>query len=139
VTLINALHSAPEGIAIGVAMLISLPFGVFMALAIGVHNIPEATILCAIHTSRGVRLAEAAGLSVAANALQALLAVFTFAVVGAAPALLPWALGFAVGALVYLVMVELLPESYGQAGHTTIALVTVVSMGIVVLLGGLAP
>jgi zinc transporter ZupT len=50
-----------------------------------------------------------------------------------------WALGFAVGSLVYLVMVQLLPESYRQAGQTTIALVTIVSMGIVVLLGGAAP
>ena len=32
-------------------------------------------------------------------------------------------------------MVELLPESYAQAGHTSIALVTLVAMGIVVALG----
>ena len=52
------------------------------------------------------------------------------------PLLLPWALGFAMGALVYLVMVEPLPESYRQAGNTSIALVTSVAMGIVVLLNG---
>jgi zinc transporter ZupT len=50
---------------------------------------------------------------------------------------LPWALGFAVGGLIYLVMAELLPECYRQAGRRTIALVTIVAMGIVVLLGGL--
>jgi zinc transporter ZupT len=43
-------------------------------------------------------------------------------------------LGFAAGALVYLVMAELLPECYRQAGPTSIALVTIVAMGIVVLL-----
>ena len=52
------------------------------------------------------------------------------------PVVLPWALGFAVGALTYLVLVELLPESYRQAGHTSIALVALVAMGIVVLLRG---
>jgi hypothetical protein len=40
-----------------------------------------------------------------------------------------------VGSLIYLVLVELLPESYYQAGHTTIAVVTLVAMGIVVALG----
>ena len=46
-------------------------------------------------------------------------------------------IGFAVGSLIYLVLAELLPESYRQAGHTSIALVTLITMGIVVGLGGL--
>ena len=135
VTLVNALHSAAEGVAIGAAMIVSLPFGIFMALAIAVHNIPEATVLSAILTARGVRVRDAGGLAVATKVSQVLLAIVTFAVVGAAPTVLPWVLGFAVGALIYLVMVELLPESYRQAGSTTIALVTIVAMGMVVLLG----
>ena len=138
VVLVNTLHSAPEGVAIGAAMAVSIPFGIFVALAMAVHNVPEATVLSAILRSRGLRLAEAAGLGVMTNATQVLLAVVTFAVVGAAPGLLPWAIGFAVGALIYLVMAELLPECYREAGHTTIALVTLLAMGIVVFLGGLS-
>jgi zinc transporter, ZIP family len=65
---------------------------------------------------------------------QILLAIVVFALASAAPSLLPWALGFAVGALVYLVMAELLPECYRQAGRTSIAVVTFVAMGIVILL-----
>lgn len=137
VLLVNTLHSAPEGVAIGTAMAVSLPFGIFVALAMAVHNIPEATALSAILRARGVRLDNAAGLSIVTNITQILLAIVTFAIVSAVPGTLPWALGFAVGALIYLVMAELLPESYRQAGHTTIALVTIVAMGIVVLLGGL--
>ena len=38
------------------------------------------------------------------------------------------------GALLYLIMAELLPHCYRQAGHTSIALVTILAMGIVVLL-----
>jgi zinc transporter ZupT len=64
------------------------------------------------------------------------MAIVVFALIGAAPGLLPWALGFAAGSLVYLVMAELLPQCYRQAGHTSIALVTIVAMGIVILLGG---
>jgi zinc transporter ZupT len=135
VLLVNALHSAAEGVAIGAAMVVSLPFGAFVALAIAVHNVPEATVLVAVLTSRGVRLWEAAGITVVANVGQILLAVVVYAVAVAAPAVLPWALGFAVGALFHLVMLELLPESYRASGATGIAVVTLVAMGIVVLLG----
>ena len=136
VILVNTLHSAHEGVAIGAAMAVSLPFGILMALALAVHNIPEATIQSSIVMNRGVRLRDAAALAVATNASQVLLAVVSFALIAAAPAVLPWAVGFAVGALIYLVMVELLVESYREAGHTSIALLTVVAMGMVVLLLG---
>ncbi|MFQ5946992.1 MAG: ZIP family metal transporter, partial [Anaerolineae bacterium] len=136
VVLLNSLHSASEGVAIGVAMVVSLELGIFMALALAVHNIPEATTLCAVLRSRGVRLGDAVGLAVTTNVSQVLLAVITFAIVSAAPAVLSWSLGFAIGALIYLVMVDLLPESYRRAGHTSIALLTSVAMGVVVLLKG---
>lgn len=136
VMLVNSLHSAYEGVAIGAAMLVSLPFGISMALALAVHNIPEAMALTAILSKRGVRLPHAAGLAVATNVNQILLSVVVFVVVEALPVLLPWAIGFAVGALIYLLLVELLPEAYRQAGRTSIALVTLVAMGIVVALGG---
>lgn len=136
VVLVNTLHSAYEGVAIGVAMLVSLPFGISMVAALAIHNIPEAMILTAIVAGRGVSLPGAAVLAIATNLSQVLLAIVTFAVVGALPALLPWAVGFAAGALIYLTLAELLPESYREAGHTSIALVTLIAMGIVVALGG---
>jgi ZIP family zinc transporter len=136
--LVNTLHSAPEGVAIGVAMAGSVPFGLFMALALAVHNVPEATVLSAILRGRGVGFAAASALGVMTNVTQVLLAVVAYAVVSAAPVVMPWAIGFGVGSLIYLVLSELLPESYREAGRTTIALVTFVAMAIVVLMGGLA-
>lgn len=136
VLLADTLHAAHEGIAIGAAMGISLPLGISMAVALGVHNVPEAMILGRVLTRQGMGLLQAAGLAVATNINQVLLAVVTFAVTGAAPVLLPWVTGFAVGALLYLVLVELLPESYRQAGHTSIAVVTLIAMGMVVALAG---
>ncbi|NNF12919.1 MAG: ZIP family metal transporter [Gemmatimonadetes bacterium] len=133
---VNTLHAAYEGVAIGVAMIVSLPFGLAMAVALAVHNIPEAMIFTAVLRERGVKVLHAAVLAVATNLNQVLLAVVTYSVLAALPVLRPWALGFAFGSLVYLVLDELLPESYRQAGHTSIALVTLVAMGIVVALGG---
>lgn len=137
VLLVNTLHGAAEGVAIGVAMVVNIPFGTFVALSIGVHNIPEGTVLSAILASRGARIRDAAALAIAANIGQVLLAVATFAVVSAAPLVLPWAAGFAIGSLIYLVLAELLPEGYREVGHTSVALVAIVAMGMVVVLTGL--
>ena len=131
IMLTGTLHSASEGIAIGAAMYLDILFGISMAVAIAVHNVPEAAIQSAIMRSRGAAPRDAAGLAVAVNLSQILLAVVTFAVLTAAPDAVPWVAGFAVGALINLVLVELLPESYKQAGSTSIALVTFVAMGMV--------
>ncbi len=131
---LGAIHAVPEGIAIGVAMAAGLPFGALMTTALAVHNIPEATVAIATMTRRGTSLTLATLLAVAANVNQVVFALAAFLLVSAVPVLLPWTLGFAFGALLYLVMVELLPDSYRDAGRTSIALVTIVAMGIVVLL-----
>jgi ZIP family zinc transporter len=102
-----------------------------------VHNVPEAAVLGSVLRGAGVRLGEAAGLAIATNVGQVLLAIATFAVVPAVPGLYAVVLGFAFGALVYLAMSELLPQAYGQAGKVSIALVTSVATGFVALLRGL--
>lgn len=134
--LAHTLHAAHEGIAIGAAMALALPLGIAMAVTLAVHNVPEAMVLTRTLTGRGAGLSRSAMLAAASNINQVLLGAATFAVIAAAPTLLPWVTGFAVGAFVYLVLVELLPDSYHQAGHTSIALVTLAAMGVVVLLTG---
>lgn len=137
VVLAGAFHAAWEGVAIGAAAAVDLSLGVFMALAIAVHNIPEATVLCAVLSGQGVRRRTGLGLVVAVNTPQILLAVAVLAVISAAPAARPWAVGFAVGALLDLTLVELLPHSYRQAGKSSIALVAAVAMGMVALVEGI--
>lgn len=133
---VNTLHTAPEGIAIGIAMMLGVSLGGFMALAIAVHNVPEVAVLASVLASRGQSGGRAVAAATATRVSQVLFAVTTFAVVSAAPVLLPWVVGLTVGGLLYLVMAELLPHCYRQAGHTGIALVTILAMGIVVLLEG---
>jgi hypothetical protein len=137
IVLLHTLHSACEGVAIGVAMVLDLSFGIFMALAIAVHNVPEAAVLATVLHSRGQSLRRAAALAVLTNASQVLLSVAAFALVSAAPASLPWAVGFAAGALLLLVVVEPLPDAYRQAGPQSIALVASLALSLVVLLQGL--
>lgn len=137
--LIQMLHGCSEGVAIGVAMAVDLSLGVSVALAIAVHNIPEAAVLAAATRDPRLGRAGSLGLALLSNLGQPLLALATWGIVDASPAALPWALGVAVGALLNLVLTELLPSSYREAGATGIALVASVALGLVVLLGGGIP
>ncbi len=132
----DALHSASEGVAIGVAMAAypDLRMGIFIALALAVHNIAEAMALTAQLNRGGVALGRAAGLCLLANSSQILLAAVAFVACSAYSQALPAALGFASGALVFLVMTELLPASYRRAGKSRIAFLLSLSAGAVVLL-----
>ncbi|HSH75333.1 MAG TPA: ZIP family metal transporter [Longimicrobiales bacterium] len=134
--LVDALHAADEGVAIGVAMAVSMPLGIAMAVTLALHNVPEAMVLTSALTRLGLRPRQSAALAVAVNVNQVLLAVLAFSLVALWPFLLPTIAGFAVGALVYRTLVELLPESYAQAGRTSIAVVTLLAMGVVLLLVG---
>lgn len=119
----GSLHSASEGVAIGVAMAVSLPFGTFMALVLAVHNVGEALGLTEFLRGRGMDLGECAGLAVATKLGQPLLAVSTLAILTSAPQLLPWALGLAAGSLFSLVLGELVPAAYRYTGHRIIAVI----------------
>jgi ZIP family zinc transporter len=130
----NMLHAAAEGVAIGVAMVLEIKLGVFVALALAVHNIGESMALTDILRRRGISLGEAAGLCVGTNVPQPLLALAVFALAPVLTGLLPAALGFAAGALVFLVLTELLPASYERARGTVIALVVSAAAGAVILL-----
>ena len=134
--LVDALHAADEGVAIGAAMAVSMPLGIAMATTLAIHNIPEAMVLTTVLTRLGLRAHQSAALAVLVNVNQVLLAVLAFLLAALWPSLLPWLAGFAVGALIYRTLVELLPESYAQAGRTSIAVVTLLAIGVVVLLVG---
>lgn len=136
VLLVASLHSSAEGVAIGAAMGHNVGFGVFVAAALALHNIAEGTLLAAVCRARGVSVSRAGALAVVSNFGLVLMAVATLAVVQAAPAALPWALGFAAGALIYLVMVDLLPDSYSEAGPTSIALAVILALWAFGLLRG---
>jgi zinc transporter ZupT len=134
---VHALHACTEGVAIGVAMAVDLSLGVFMALAIAVHNVPEAALLSRATRRRGASRARSAALAAISNIGQPGLAVVAWLLIAAAPWSLPWILGLAVGALLTLVMTELLPASYREAGSTSIALLASVALGLVILFSGI--
>jgi zinc transporter, ZIP family len=130
----STLHSASEGVAIGVAMVVGLRLGIFMALALAVHNVGEGMGLTAILRRRGMSVAESAGLCVVTNVTQPLFAIVAFALAPALGGSLPAVLGFAAGSLVFLVLTELAPASYERASRTLVATLMSIAAAAVVLL-----
>ena len=120
-------HSAAEGIGIGAAFGDTNTFGLLIAAAIAIQNIPEGLAISLVLVPRGTPVRKAAGWSIFSSLPQPLLAVPAFLFVEQFSAVLPAALGFAAGAMVWMVGRELLPDAWSQGprravvAHTTIA------------------
>jgi zinc transporter ZupT len=132
----SAVHSAPEGIAMGAAMALSPAFGFFVVLTFALHNVSESAGVISSLESGGFQRSRATLLAIGARATQILLALFAFWLATTSDVALSMTLGFAFGALVYLCIAELLPEAYHTAGRTSIAVGASVAAGVVSLLGG---
>jgi ZIP family zinc transporter len=132
----HALHAAPEGIAIGVAASMNLGLGLFLAGALAIHNMAEGVSLVSATRRAGGSVGAGATRSVASNVPQVALALVTFALLPVLPGMVPVGVGFSVAALVYLSLVDLLPQAYAQAGEKSIAIVTAVAMSTIPLIAG---
>lgn len=109
------LHSAAEAIGLGSSFAGSGTFGVTIALALAVHKLPEGFAVSLALVPRGVRLRTAAIFAGLAAAPLPLLALPSFLFVNAFRGVLPAALGFAGGAMVGVVLGEMLPEALRSA------------------------
>ncbi|MFV1987988.1 MAG: ZIP family metal transporter [Gemmatimonadota bacterium] len=110
------VHSAAEGIGIGVSFGGGAELGLFISVAIAVHNIPEGLAISLVLVPRGVSTWRAAGWSVFSSLPQPLLAVPAFIFVLQFGAVLSWGLGFAAGAMIWMVVTDLIPDALRDAG-----------------------
>lgn len=116
IVLVMTVHSHAEGIAVGAAFAGGAGLATFITLAIAVHNIPEGLAISAVLRPRGASVTSCFGWSVFSSLPQPLMAVPAFLFVEAFRPALPYALGFASGAMLLMVLYELLPEAY-QSGR----------------------
>jgi len=131
-----SLHNLPEGFAVGAGYLHNPQFGLFVAVAILLHNIPEgiatALPLCkgGICKKDALKVAFLSGLAEPIGALIASL----FLVHNTA--LLPGALAFAGGVMVFITLDELIPTArkYGNENYTALGII-VGSMFVFILTG----
>lgn len=106
------IHSFPEGIAIGVAYGSGeAELGILIAIAIAIHNIPEGLAVALPLNAEGVSPWRGVGWAIFSGVPQLIAAVPAYLAVRAFRPILPYAFGFAAGAMILLVMSEMIPES----------------------------
>ncbi|MFZ5519806.1 MAG: ZIP family metal transporter [Pseudomonadota bacterium] len=115
------LHNLPEGLAIGVAAAGSDPVGAgALATGIAIQDVPEGLVIALALRGAGYGRGLSVGLGAVSGFVEPLGAVFGAAVMGLSAGLLPWGLGFAAGAMLFVISHEIIPESHRQ-GHERFA------------------
>ncbi len=111
-----ALHNIPEGMTIGASFAVSSDLmwgtGMIMAVLIGLHNIPEGMAVAVPLISGGTSRVRATLLTAACGLPTVLGAWLGFWLGDIGPLGLTLSLGFASGAMLYVVFGEIMPESY---------------------------
>jgi zinc transporter, ZIP family len=111
---VMTVHSFSEGVGVGVAYGGGAALGVFITLAIAIHNIPEGLAISLVLVPRGTPVLAAAGWSIFTSLPQPLVAAPAFLFVEAFRPFLPVGFGFAAGAMTWLVFAELLPDAWEE-------------------------
>lgn len=129
------LHNMPEGLAVGVGLGSGdLARGMKLALAIGLQNIPEGLAVATSALAAGMGSTFYAGVvGIRAGVVEIPLAVLGAWAVGMAQPLLPYAMGFAAGAMLYVISDEIIPETH-RRGHERLSTLGLVAGAVVMLI-----
>lgn len=121
------LHNIPEGMAVGVvfASLISgksnitVSSALVLALGIAIQNFPEGAIISMPLASQGVKKSKAFLHGVLSGIVEPIAGLITILLASVIVPVLPYLLSFAAGAMIYVVVEELVPEmSEGKHSNT---------------------
>ena len=110
------LHNLPEGLAIGAAFASGHAHGVLLTTGIAVQDLPEGLVVALALMAVGYGRERAVLVGAGSGLIEPVGAVIGASVLVAAPLLLPVGLGFAAGAMLFVVSHEIIPESHRQ-GH----------------------
>ena len=134
------LHNIPEGMAVGVTFAgaltqnagITMAGAFALALGIAIQNFPEGAIISMPLKSEGMSKSKAFLYGTLSGIVEPIGAIITILLTNAVVPMLPYLLAFAAGAMTYVVVEELIPES--QAGkHSNIGTIGV-AIGFVVMM-----
>lgn len=121
-----ALHNLPEGIAVGVVLAssqventgVTITMAIALAIGIAIQNFPEGAIVSISMNSSDVSKPKSFGLGVLSGVVEPLGAIITILLVDLLHPALPYLLSFAAGAMLYVVVEELIPEmTKGKHSH----------------------
>lgn len=141
------LHNIPEGMAVGVtfagALLgnsgITMTGAFALAIGIAIQNFPEGAIISMPLKSEGVSKGKAFLYGAISGIVEPIAAIITILLTELVVPILPYLLAFAAGAMIYVVVEELIPESqmgeHSNIGTVGVALGFVIMMILDVALG----
>ncbi|MBQ3669402.1 MAG: ZIP family metal transporter [Clostridia bacterium] len=141
------LHNIPEGMAVGVVYAgwvsgdagVSKAAALALALGIALQNFPEGAIVSMPLRAEGMPKHKTFWYGVLSGAVEPVAALLTIAAASAVVSVLPYLLAFAAGAMMYVVVEELIPEmsegEHSNAGTVAFALGFVLMMILDVALG----
>jgi len=113
------LHNLPEGLAVGVSFGTGdIKAGYATALGIGLQNIPEGLAVGVALISIGLSRGRAVLWALASGLVEPVAGLIGVVAVAAISGLLPWALGFAAGAMIYVVAAEIIPHTHRTVPST---------------------
>lgn len=115
------VHNIPEGMAVGLAFALAargeaLPGALALALGIGVQNIPEGAAVSLPLRQLGISRSRSFWTGVLSGAVEPLFGLLAVLAVSGVQSAMPWLLSFSAGAMLYVVMHELIPAAPGRSG-----------------------
>ena len=116
------LHNIPEGMAVGVIIAsamaegAAIPISAAWALAIGIalQNFPEGAVLSMPLYSEGLKKAKAFAIGALSGVVEPVASILTILLIAHITPALPYLLAFAAGAMMYVVVEELIPEAQAE-------------------------
>lgn len=140
------VHNIPEGMAVGVAVAaalykdsgVTVAEAIALSIGVAIQNFPEGAIVSLPIKAEGKSRAKAFALGVASGVVEPISALITLAMFSLIAPALPYFLSFAAGAMIYVVVEELIPEaSLGKSNFATFsfALGFVIMMSLDVVFG----
>jgi ZIP family zinc transporter len=120
------LHNVPEGFAVGSAFASSNPLGWLVALSISLQDVPEGLLISAPLVCYGIKMKRSFGFGILSGVVEALAALAGFVFLTAINSLIPLGLAFSGGAMLYVILAELIPDAFtkGFERISTISFIT---------------
>ena len=127
------LHNFPEGLAVGIGFGSGdLQNAVTLAIGIGLQNIPEGLAVATALVSQNYSRFAAASISTLTGLVEPIAGLLGVTAISLFAPLLPWGMGFAAGAMLFVISNEIVPETH-RKGNEELATAGLM-IGVVVML-----
>ena len=136
------LHNIPEGMAVGVVAAgaltgeigISMAGAIALAIGIAIQNIPEGAIISLPLRSAGNSRGRAFGYGALSGIVEPIAAILTIVFIEHLIGIFPYMLAFAAGAMIYVVVEELIPQAHNGAHSNTPTIAFAIGFALMMVL-----